>query len=300
MRFPSLLLLLVFAFGAHAAEPAPASPPPIEAALFRYDPAPASAPVVNGTQSLDGVTVADLSLDLAAPDQPRVPAYLVRPSGPGPFAAVLWVHWLGHPETTNRTQFLAEATALAREGVVSLLVDTMWARPGWYRDRRFEHDRADSIAQVVALRRALDVLLAEPGVDTARAAIVAHDYGAMHAVILAAVDHRVPNFVLIAGTPSLLDWAFYVAKPESMDAYAADMRAVELKDYLAHTGHATFLHQYAEHDQYVPLPKAVEFFTATAGSKQLAVYSGATHAMTEVPAIHADRTAWLRTRLALR
>ncbi len=299
MRSSLALLLLALSATLRATEPAP-MPPPIDPALFTYPGAPAPAPIIRGSNTAEGVTVADLELALAGPNQPAVPAFLVRPSGAGPFAAVLWVHWLGHPETTNRTQFLAEATALAREGVVSLLVDTMWAQPDWYRQRRFERDRADSIAQVVALRRALDVLFAEPGVDAARTAIVAHDYGAMHAVILAGVDRRVPNYVLIAGTPSLLDWAFYVAKPETMDAYVADMRAVELKDYLAHTGHATFLHQYAEHDKYVPLVKALEFFSATVGSKQLAVYGGASHAMTEVPAIRLDRTAWLRRQLSLR
>lgn len=277
------------------------SPPAIDRSLFDYDHAATPAVKTITVATTDGVTVADIELAGATASDHSVKAFLVRPSTTTsqPLAAVLWVHWLGNPATTNRTQFLDEATALAREGVVSLLVDTMWAEPGWYRNRRFERDRADSIAQVIALRRALDVLLAQPGIDPARCAIVAHDYGAMHSVILAGFDHRVPNFVLIAGTPSLLDWAFYAAKPESMETYVAAMRAVELKDFLAHTSHATFLHQYAEHDEYVPLPKALEFFTATSGNKQLAVYSGASHAMTEVPAIRLDRTTWLRRQLKL-
>src|SRR5215831_15224530 len=38
-----------------------------------------------------------------------VPAYLVVPDGKGPFAGILYVHWLGDPSTTNRTEFLDEA-----------------------------------------------------------------------------------------------------------------------------------------------------------------------------------------------
>ncbi len=300
------LLLALSPLGTYADTTAPAAAPPppppaIDRSLFDYDRAAAPPVKTIGVETKDGVAVADVELAGAHADDRPVKAYLVRPAAGSdrPLAAVLWVHWLGEPSTTNRTQFLDEATALAGDGVVSLLVDTMWAEPGWYRNRRFDRDRADSIAQVVALRRALDVLLGQPGVDPTRAAIVAHDYGAMHSAILAGVDPRVPNFVFIAGTPSLLDWAFYVAKPESMEAYVAAMHAVELKDYLAHTSHATFLHQYAEHDYYVPLAKALEFFTATAGRKQLAVYSGASHAMTEVPAIRLDRTVWLRRQLKL-
>lgn len=307
-HLPVLALLLtisplgLFAAGAEPIAATPPSPPAaVDQSLFDYDHAATPAVKTIAVETKDGVTVADIELVSSHAGDRPVKAYLVRPSATSdrPLAAVLWVHWLGNPATTNRSQFLDEATDLAREGVLSLLVDTMWAEPGWYRNRRFERDRADSIAQVIALRRALDVLLAQSNVDPMRCAIVAHDYGAMHSVILAGVDQRVPNFVLIAGTPSLLDWAFYAAKPESMETYLAAMRAVELKDFLAHTSHATFLHQYAEHDEYVPLPKALEFFTATAGKKQLAVYSGASHAMTEVPAIRLDRTTWLRRQLKL-
>ncbi len=85
-----------------------------------------------------------------------------------------------------------------------------------------------------------------------------------------------------------------------MEAYVAKMRAVELKDFLAHTSYATLLRQYAERDEYVPVAKALEFFTATAGRKQIVTYSGASHTMTEVPAIRTDRTAWLRQQLDLR
>ena len=55
--------------------------------------------------------------------------YLVRPAGPVK-AAVLFVHWYEPGSAdSNRTQFLSQALELAREGVVSLLPETMWSEP---------------------------------------------------------------------------------------------------------------------------------------------------------------------------
>ena len=156
------------------------------------------------------------------------------------------------------------------------------------------------MGQVIALRRAVDVLLAQPGIDPARCAFVGHDYGAMHGALMAGVETRVRAYVFIAGTPSLLDWAFYAGKPESMERYLAEMRPLELHGHLTRNARSEFFLQYAEKDEYVPLPKALEFLAAVSGPKRLTVYGGASHAMTEVPAIRADRDAWLRQELTLK
>ena len=42
-----------------------------------------------------------------------------------------WIQKSG-AATTNRSEFLQEATSLAPKGVVSLLVDAMWSAPEWY------------------------------------------------------------------------------------------------------------------------------------------------------------------------
>jgi dienelactone hydrolase len=271
----------------------------IPADLFDYDRGAELTVTTLATVNRGEITVAEVELPGATGEAPHVKAALVRPVGTGPFAAVLWVHWLGEAATTNRTEFLDEAVALAREGVVSLLVDAMWARPLWYQERKFEEDRDASIHQVVELRRALDALLAQPGVDPARCAFVGHDYGAMHGALLAGAETRVRAYVFIAGTSSLVDRAFYAAKPESMERYRAQMRPLELRDHLALNHRSSFLFQYAEVDEYVPLPKALEFLAAVSGPKRLIVYGGASHAMTEVPAIRADRRRWLRQELEL-
>ena len=73
------------------------------------------------------VTVLELTYRGAAGNSP-VRATLVRPAAEGKGrVGLLWVHWLGEPATTNRTEFLDEAIQLASSGVVSLLVDTLWS-----------------------------------------------------------------------------------------------------------------------------------------------------------------------------
>ena len=93
--------------------------------LFAYDAAAPLRVEVAGSKAAGAATIQDVTF-VARPDRPaeRVAAYIVAPATPRPaMAAVLWVHWLGEPATTNRTEFLDEATAMAGHGVVSVLVD---------------------------------------------------------------------------------------------------------------------------------------------------------------------------------
>lgn len=270
--------------------------------LFAYD---AAAPLdvqVAGTKTVAGAVVQDVTF-AARPDRPaeRVAAYIVTPATPiAAMPAVLWVHWLGEPATTNRTEFLDEATALAARGVVSVLVDAMWSKPRWYRDRVLEQDYATSIGQVVALRRSLDLLLAQRGVDRRRVALVGHDYGGMYGAIVAGVDGRAKTHVLIAATASLLDWAFFQGKkPVSMETYRKEHEALSLCDHLAAAEKVSFFFQFAEKDEYVTLASAQALFAAPTGVKQMTIYGGAGHEMSAPAAIRADRTAWLVRELEI-
>jgi dienelactone hydrolase len=312
-----LVPLLALAFGAFAAPPASASEacdgPPTGAArpaaavkaLFAYDTSADLGVRIVGTKTAGGAVVQDVTF-VPRPDRPaeRLAAYVVTPAAPSAsMPGILWVHWLGEPATTNRTQYLEEAQALAARGAVSVLVDAMWARPRWYRDRVLEEDAQASIGQVVSLRRALDLLTTQAGVDRTRLALVGHDYGAMYGAIVAGVDGRAKTHVLIAPTASLLDWAFFYGKqPRSMEAYRREHAALSLCDHLAAAARTvTFFFQFAEKDEYVPLDRARALFEAAvnAPAKQMAVYGHAGHEMTAPRAIRLERTAWLLQELGL-
>ncbi|HEV7502000.1 MAG TPA: hypothetical protein VGQ33_18425 [Vicinamibacteria bacterium] len=267
-----------------------------QAALFRYD-ASADLKVQEiGVEKRGAVSVHDIRFS-PLPGREPVKAYLVVPEGAGPFAGVLWVHWLGEPATTNRTQFLDEAVGLAPKGVVSLLVEGMWASPDWYGTRAPDEDYDNSIRQVIALRRAMDLLLARPGVDKARVGFVGHDFGGMYGMLAAGADNRARTYVYVAVAPSLNNWAFFARQPASKAEYLRRNAMLELTDSLRHvTGASTFF-QFANRDAYVSRADTLVVLAAAAAPKERRFYD-ADHSMA-VPAAMADRDAWLLKELGL-
>ncbi|MGH9322393.1 MAG: hypothetical protein ACRD3V_21220 [Vicinamibacteria bacterium] len=73
------------------------------ARFFDYD---EKAPLdfrVGSEETVEGVSVQDVSY--ASAKKGRVPDYLVRPPGRGPFAGIIYMHW----GQGDRTEFLSEA-----------------------------------------------------------------------------------------------------------------------------------------------------------------------------------------------
>jgi dienelactone hydrolase len=262
--------------------------------LFQYDnKAPLNVQVA-GTEKRGDVTVQDVTfVGLKDP----IKAYIVSPAGSGPFAGILYVHWLGDPQTTNRTEFLDEAVSLAPRGAVSVLIDAMWAAPGWYKARVPENDFDMSVHQVIELRRTMDLLAAQPNVDPKRLAFVGHDFGAMYGTLMGAVDQRPVTYVLMAATPSFIDWFLYSAQPKSLDAYKQQMSALDPSTFIKQIKAPVFF-QFAQTDEYIPVEKALEFYSAANPPKQMATYETG-HGM-ELKDVAADHIAWLAAKLNLK
>ncbi len=223
---------------------------------------------------------------------------LLVPSGKGPFPAILYVHWLGDPQTSNRTQFRHEAEGMAEHGVVALLVDMPWSKPHWFRDRKMADDYDFSKRQVKSLRRAIDVLLQSPDVDHKRIAYVGHDFGATYGAMLVGVDSRIRCAVLMAGTPVLSDWFLLGSKVEgnARETYIRKMAALDPVNYLGKAKGVQLLLQFATHDEYVSRDKAEMFASAASMPKELRWYDTG-HEMNAQAA--AERVAWLKTNLRL-
>jgi dienelactone hydrolase len=265
-----------------------------QAVLFRYDAAADLEVQETAVEKRGPASVHDLRFTPVAGKGP-VQAYLVVPEGKGPFAGVLWVHWLGEPSTTNRTQFLEEAVSLAPAGVVSLLVDAMWSAPEWYGHRVPEQDYDNSIRQVIALRRAMDLLVSRADVDKARIGFVGHDYGGMYGMMAAGVDGRARTYVYVAVAPSLNHWAFFARQPVSKAAYLRQNAVLELTDYLRQVKSASTLFQFANNDAYVGRADTQVLLAAAAQPKTRRFYD-ADHSMA-APQAAADRDAWLLKEL---
>ncbi len=229
--------------------------------MFEYDQSAALDIQEVGWEQRGDVMVQDISFAVPGSDR-RVGAYLVTPPGTGPFAGILYVHWYEPPNpSSNRTQFLEEALRMAGQGVVSLLVDTMWSPHEWYVRRDLADDYDASTRQVIELRRALDVLIARPGVDPERIALVGHDFGGMFGSIVAGWDKRPRSYNIIAATPRFKEWYLFGAKleGEELDAYTRRISELDPITHIARAQNAAFFFQFALTDRFVPEERALEF-----------------------------------------
>lgn len=285
----------VVAFGCIAAAAQPAISAPLDANAFAYDVrAPLDVRYGVATQTA-GVFVREISF---LSGRRRITGVVVAGRGSKPHPGVLFVHWLGDEHTTNHTEFEPDAIALARKGVTSLLIDAMWSQADWFeKGRTPANDYANSIAQVVDLRRSLDLLLRLPNVDPGRIAYVGHDFGSMYGALLAGVDARPQWFVLMAGTTSFSDWYLLGSKPADVPAYVAEMSALDPAPYLARARARGFYFQFSARDRYITEQNARAFFEAAPLPRTMAVYN-VDHSLA-TPAAFADRVAWLSEKLAL-
>jgi hypothetical protein len=202
-----------------AATTTTSSIPPLEerAQLLAYDESAPLGLVEKKAKTRGGAQVVDV---VYAAGERRVSAFLVRPKGK-PRAAMLWAHWYGEEANTNRTEFLPDAVALAKDGVVSLLPQGSFP---WEADVSEDaaEDRQLAIEQIIQLRRGLDLLQQEA--TDAPLAFVGHDYGAMYGASLVA-DKRPQAYVLMAPDATFSNWflKYFVpgaSKPELDEAFA--------------------------------------------------------------------------------
>ncbi len=259
-----------------------------------------------GVQDRGGVKVHDISYP--SPKGGRVPAYLVVPDGQGPFAGVIWGHWYwDNSPARNRSEFLDEAVAIAKSGVVSSMTDGPVARPGPVEDRTpmNEQQITDLIQAIVDMRRAADVLLARRDVDPARLGYVGHSYNASVGGFLSGIDRRFKAFVLMAG--SLSDKIDLQSREvqehrlkvgaEKWDAFIARNAWLDPGNYVSHAAPAAVFMQYATDEDSILTPaRARQYAEIVTEPKQFKLYK-AQHALNAEA--RRDRIGFLRDQLRL-
>ena len=222
----------------------------------------------------------------------------IAQSGPRP--AILFLHWYGPPDpTSNRTQFLPEAIELAGSGVVSLLIDTPWSNERWFGTRDSAKDYEFTARMAKDVRRALDLLLAQPNVDRTRVAVVGHDFGAMWGALAVADDPRVTHFAYAAGTSSFSDWYLYTPKREGpeREAFIARLAPLDPIAHLAKIAPRPILLQFGTRDEHVKNEAATAQAEAAKEPKTVKVYQNAGHELTFQARL--DRLAWIREQFKL-
>jgi len=308
-----LLLFLLFSL-LTAACFAQSNPPAFDelAAQFDYPRQKALNFTEFGVERRGRALVIDLEYEGAGQDD-HVPAYLVMPTGDGPYPAIIWGHWMmdGSP-LRNRNEFLDEALVLARSGVVSLLIDAPMVRPG-YKEKSIKDDplgwaeqsSEDDRREVVDLRRGVDLLISRRQVDRHRIGYVGHSFNAHAGAFLAGVEKRITCFVLMAGSYNdeeflrnansgpALQWKQQVGK-ESFEQYVREYKWDDPASFVGHTSGQSIFLQFATGD-HVSREQAQNWLDAfSAKDKKMQIYE-AGHALNAAARI--DRDRWLQQHL---
>jgi dienelactone hydrolase len=256
-----------------------------------------------GAETRDGVLIRDIRLapppggDAAAP----IEAYLVEPeildartSRPG----LLFAHWFDTDAPNgNRTEYLDEAADWARRHRAAAILPQLTFP--WAGDPTGSAADAERIvAEVTRLRRCLDLVLARPAVDPARLGVVGHDFGGMHAALLATVDRRPLAYVLVAAVPRWGDWflPFWPIAEDRID-YLRALAPLDPIEHVRAAAPARILFQFGQNDFYIAPMTGREFARAAGEIAELKAYHSE-HEMA-LPEIVVDRAIFLERELSV-
>lgn len=237
--------------------------------------------------SSDDFIIHDISYE--SPQGGWVTAYLVMPTGEGPFAGIIFLH----PGGGDRGYFLDEAKKLAKRGAVSLLIDDNFSAKGQVAD----HDRIIRI--IVDLRRAVDLLISRSDVDPRRIGFVGHSYGANLGGVLAGAERRIAAYVFMSGNArlsqdliGLFNWG-----PGEEAQYLQFMAQLDGIHFIGHAAPAALLFQNARRDALNSEQEVLDFHQAASEPKTVKWYD-AYHQLNEEA--EQDRAEWLSQQLQLR
>jgi len=265
----------------------------------------------SGVQERQGIAILDITYRSPLGDRAagvgtnggNVTAYLVLPSGKGPFPAVIFGHWcMPGSDKNNRTEFLDEAVVLAQAGVLSLLPNHVTAQSGFPEDETLLNDQqiAVEVQQVINLRRGADLLVARKDVDPKRLAYVGHSCDGTSGAYLSGIDQRFKAFVIMAGQISYevdrkMKWFQkhrQAIGPERFDAFWAKYAWMNPGMYVSHAAPASVFLQYAAQDEATL--NAMEYLKVVSAPKRLKIYQ-APHSLNA--AATRDRIAFLAREL---
>jgi dienelactone hydrolase len=212
-------------------------------------------------------------------------------------AGILFLHWFA-PGTVSadRTEYLADAVGLAKQGTVSFLPQGTFP---WMGDPIGTKADARAIRhQLAVFRSLLNRLATRPDVDPSRIAVVGHDYGAMYAALLAQTDRHVHAAVLETPDATWENWflKFWLGYEGDQAAqYAATFAGLEPVSAIHGLGNRIYL-QFADDDFFIP-EEVRDAFAASDPEAKVSLYA-AEHELNVTDAT-TDRLAWLTTELGL-
>jgi hypothetical protein len=208
----------------------------------------------------------------------RVAGYLVERQGASGGPGVVIVHGSGG----NRSELLAKAVLLAGLGAIALTItEPSSAHPPptpTSNDELLAETQQVTVEDVVAVRRAADVLQALPGVDPKRIGYLGWSSGAKTGAFVAASDPRFKALALLSGGADPVA-AFVAQAPASLRAKVRTvLGSVDPLRYIALARPATILLEDGTHDSIVP-HAALENFAHAAPAKTTVRWYPTGHAL---------------------
>jgi pimeloyl-ACP methyl ester carboxylesterase len=268
--------------------------------LFDYDAETRVEITENGVQQQDGYTVQDISYP--SPKGGNVPAYLVVPDEPGPFAGII----LMHGSSGTRETLLPLAEDIVHTGAVVMTVSGPSARST---GRSWIHftpqDRDEQIQLIIDLRRAVDLLMQHEKVDPSRIGYVGYSYGAAMGGLLAGTEPRIKAYGLMVGDGGLVNHFTDESKPiggfETVDstaqqAWLAAMAPIEPIYYVGHAAPSALFFQNARHDALVSEEDALAYQAAGSEPKKIEWYDSNHGLPTQA---YIDMMDWLAEQIGI-
>ena len=225
----------------------------------------------------------------------RVEAFLIVPPGDGPWPAAVYVHGSG----SDRLSMLGPATWLAARGAITLAISapsgSAGDRGGAGVDRLVEHRQLE-VGDVVAVRRAIDLLRERDDVDPDRIAYIGWSAGARTGSILAGVEPRLHSLVLIAPGAAPVSEFVDEAAPEAREAVRDLMSSIDPLFYIARGDAKRLLIQEGDNDVVIPRT-AIDALTDAAPDGTEVRWYDADHALG--PQAYEEHLDWLQERLGI-
>jgi dienelactone hydrolase len=289
---PRLVIVLLLAFGAGGCGTSTPPRAAVHEAVFSYDPFTPLRYVDRGRVNTRDSALAVHDVSYTSGGR-RVDGYLVVPPGRGRFPAVVFVHGSGG----DRTELLPQAGLLAARGVVTLTITAPSATaqssattPG----QVLGEMRAISIADVVAVRRAVDVLHSLPYVEPNRIGYLGWSAGARTGALVAAAEPRLRALVLLSAGAAPISAYAAAAPPALRPRVRRVLGSVDPLRYVGHARPGSLLLEDGRRDAIVPRAALLNVVHAAARGTTVRWYD-APHELDR--AAYRDAFAWLARKL---
>jgi dienelactone hydrolase len=228
----------------------------------------------------------------------RIDGYLAVPPRGGRLAAVVYLHGSGG----GRGELLVPAVWLAGRRAVALTItapsSAAGAEPGGLTPAQsLARQRRLTVADVVAVRRAVDLLRSLPQVDARRIGFVGWSLGARTGAILAGVEPRIRAFVLMSGGATAVSTYVAQAPAALRPAVRRTLTAIDPLRWIARARPGTILLEDGRKDTVVPRSALLALARAAPRGTVLRWYA-APHELSV--AAYRDQLDWLSRKLAIR